>query len=199
MVQRIGFEIVNTSNNTSNIYNFNINPEEMSTSHPSRTSILPTRTATGVQDFGAGPVVYTLSGTTGWGQGTGQQKAQELIAFLTNFQNIFSDNIPDSYNFIYHNYVDGESNNVKFSPDGFTMSRSKENPLLYKYSISFVRVGDASQASAGEKTATVLGNDSSSLTDGTNKNTGEAYVNPYASTQSSSISQNNLGRLLELK
>lgn len=197
-VTRIGFEVINNDDNSSMIFDFNVNPTEMQETHGQRTVVLPTRTAVSVQDFGPAPTYYTLSGTTGWTDG--YEKMLELKTFLIEYQNYNSDNIANDYTFIYHDYTDDSSAYVKLNSNGFSFSRNAQSPLMYNYSISFVAVGDATQASQAEKTTTVLGNSASSLTDGTSGATSSSsYINPSSSTQASSIGASQLGSTLGLK
>lgn len=196
-VTRIGFEVINNDDNTSTVYDFNVNPESMQESRTQRTVVLPTRTAITVQDFGPGASYFTLSGTTGYSNGF--EKMLELKAFLLEYQNYNSDNISTDYTFIYHNYTDDDASYVKLNSDGFNITQNSQSPLMYNYSISLVSVGDATQASQAEKTDTVLGNSSSSLTDGTSSSSGSSYTNPYSTTSASTTASNELGTILETK
>ena len=193
-LQRMALEIVESGKQI-DYFAFSINPQQYTETMQSRTAMMQTRSALGVQRFGRGFRAIQISGNTGWGHGAGYDTFVRLKDFLENYVTMQSDDINNNYQLVLHNYTWQTHYLVEFQPNGITWSQDVNTPLLFNYSISLIEVGDAGQATPGETSDTILGNDKSSLSsegiltndtqatvDKSNSNT---YTNPNTSKKAS--------------
>lgn len=126
-----------------------INPEELQRDHPAR--ITTTQTLGGAYQDIAGPGVaqLTLQGTTGWRgrPGTnmdGTQYAQHLYHYIYQEYLKRVTLNPNQTELLLINGIDGYA--WKVSMDDFQMTRSRSEPLLYRYMIPMTPLQDMSGA-----------------------------------------------------
>lgn len=144
--------------NVIDTFNFTINPQNITEQTLSRTTYLNTKDWGQVQEFGLGQKTITLSGTTGWRRGAGIDDAWKLKKFLTDYQNTFPLDDSNNNEYLYFlNYTDDYQYWVTLAPNGMQFVQDVSQPLLVKYTINLIAIGDKSQASADEKNQTVVG------------------------------------------
>lgn len=131
-------------------YQFTINPQEYEFKAPNRQNLIYTKGGAFVELFGPGVKELTISGTTGFKARTkdpdhGYKKFLELKSIIEESYKETTDGneVTDFLNF--YNHTDGEA--YVTIPTQMVISRSVNQPLLYKYDLSFYilrRVGDPS-------------------------------------------------------
>lgn len=148
-------------------YYFRVNPSNYSHSEPQRATILKTKSDIVIEDFGKDLEVITFSGTTGWkkdGSGrTGADRMRQLRDYVRNYASQGGNGNRSINELTFHNFTEGESYIVHLSPDGITMERDVEQPILYNYKISLVVIRDASTPADNESVDPSLGNQNSSI------------------------------------
>ena len=132
-------------------FKFLLNPETYEQTEPSRINITHTKLGAYIESFGAGIVEISLSGVTGFKNGTnsaesGYNQFKNLRDLIKSVYDNVTDGkeITDFLNF--YNFTDNEYY-VTF-PSKFQLSRSKSQPLLYKYSIHLYclrRIGESAR------------------------------------------------------
>lgn len=141
-------------------YRFILNPETYEQSEPGRVNITSTKAGAFIETFGAGIIEITISGTTGFKNSTqraesGYEKFKELRNIIKSvYQDVVDGSeVKDYLNF--YNFTDNEY--YVTYPEKFELSRSKSQPLLYKYNIHLyvIRgIGDPEP----DTSVTVMGN-----------------------------------------
>lgn len=126
-------------------YKFLINPEDYKETFPQRATVVRTRSATVVEDYGPDLTKISFKGTTGFrvdkdGK-TGADRMFELQALLERYgisghQMDSSRNIPTELEF--YNFTDDSSYSVHLDTEGFSIERSAQRALLYDYSINLI-------------------------------------------------------------
>jgi len=145
-------------------YRFLINPEEYKETHPQRVSTFRTREATVVEDFGTDIPTIEFSGTTGFRTHRGKnglQRLKELKDIVAEHAESGSNTEPGDVNstqFIFYNNTDEESWYVHLDPAGLSISRSVQEPLLYKYSIRLVVLRRVSEPEVRDVDSAYIGN-----------------------------------------
>lgn len=126
-----------------------INPEEIQRDHPARTTT--TQTLGGAyQDIGGeGVAQVTLQGTTGWrgrpgANMDGMQYAKNLYSLIYEEWLKRAKLNPSATELMLINGIDGYA--WKVSMDDFQLTRSKSEPLLFRYMIPMTPLQDASSA-----------------------------------------------------
>lgn len=166
--KRISLHFSDTTkeNRNNDIYYFAVNPENFSYEKPQRSTLLKTKSSMIVEDFGKDVETITFSGTTGYryiakADGTytnGKQRLQELDDKIERYAKSSggSGNTPIEMRF--YNISDGYAKLVTLAPQGFKITRSKDEPLLYRYEITLYVQGDAWQTTDNAKIPPELGN-----------------------------------------
>jgi hypothetical protein len=133
-------------------FKFLLNPDSYEQTETNRMNITHTKLGAYIETFGANIVEISLSGTTGLKNNTGDsesgyRKFKELRDLIKSVY----DNVKDGQEitkFLYfYNFTDNEY--YVTYPDKFTLSRSKSQPLLYKYSIHLFcirRIGEPAKS-----------------------------------------------------
>lgn len=141
-------------------YRFLLNPETYEQSEPGKMTITQTKGGAFVEAFGAGIIEITISGTTGFKNRTqqaesGYQKFKELRNLIKSVYDDVEDGREIKDLLKFYNYTDNEY--YMTYPDKFELSRSKSQPLLYKYTIHLYvirRIGDPEP----DTSTTIIGN-----------------------------------------
>lgn len=153
-LQRVAFEL---SDGT--FYKFAINPQDMTDSYQARNNFIQAERNMFMQGYGPGLHTIQISGTTGVNRGAGFDKMVELKKVLTTQLNTgHDDTVGAGLVMKFHNFTNGESWQVEFSPEGFQFNQSVNNPLSYTYTINMVVVGAADTPTTSETSWVVLGN-----------------------------------------
>ena len=79
-------------------------------------------------------------------------------AFLQDYQNVYP--LEDSNNkvtLVFNNYTDGYSYNVELSPSGYQFNQDVSQPILVRYTITLIVLGDPGTANSQDRTNTVVG------------------------------------------
>lgn len=141
-------------------YRFLLNPETYEQSEPGKMTITQTKGGAFVEAFGAGIIEITISGTTGFKNRTqqaesGYKKFKELRNLIKSVYDDVEDGREIKDLLKFYNYTDNEY--YMTYPDKFELSRSKSQPLLYKYTIHLYvirRIGDPEP----DTSTTIIGN-----------------------------------------
>lgn len=131
-------------------FKFLINPEDYNVSEPNRVNATQTLGGFWIDAFGAGLRELSVKGTTGLTAGTSNantgidtfKELRELIRTAFSSEN----NLRTSEEITpmkFFNFTDEDYYWV--IPTNFDLSRSKSNPLLFRYDIKFYVVGDLSE------------------------------------------------------
>lgn len=169
-LQRVSLNL-RASDNTNLWYNFMINPEEYEERHPQRTSVFRTREAVVVEDFGPDIGTIQFSGTTGFrtiqeGSGGPVRNGVERLRALEDLIGRYSlsgyttepGGNPNNAELIFYNRTDGKSWYVHIDTDGFSITRSATESLLYRYSLSLLILRKASEPDERDKDSAYIGN-----------------------------------------
>lgn len=141
-------------------YKFLLNPDSYEQSEPARMNITQTKGGAFIEAFGAGIIEITMSGTTGF-KNTSEQaesgylKFKELRDLIKSVYDDVEDGSEINEYLYFYNFTDNEY--FITYPDKFELSRSKSQPLLYKYSIHLYcirRMGDPEP----DTSVTIIGN-----------------------------------------
>lgn len=158
MLDRCSFQILNQDGSENSRFDFTINPQSIQEQTENRTVYLNSKEWGTVQNYGMGQKTITLSGTTGWRHGLGIDEAWQLKAFLQSYQNVYP--LEDSNNkatLVFNNYTDGYSYNVELAPSGYQFNQDESQPILVKYTINLIAIGDPGTANQQDRTDTLVG------------------------------------------
>lgn len=133
--------IADPNNNTH--FNFVLNPQEYKVTRPHRVTAIKTMSDIVIEDFNSDIPVLTFSGHTGWDRGKGKERFDALASLLESYATRTTNYGGYSGEPLYfYNYTDDVYYRVHLHPDGYNFSRSVENPLIYKYEITFYIVSN---------------------------------------------------------
>lgn len=131
-------------------FNFGLRPEELTYQEPSRLQVQQTLGGAWADSFDRGVGTITISGTTGW-RGTSFQSGEDMFLGLreTVYQGwhdararaISEGSDPEGVQLYFTDSLDSIS--VLVAPKTFTLRRSKSSPLLMRYQIQLLVLGDA--------------------------------------------------------
>lgn len=146
----IGFTFDNLATGALNTFTLPIRPESLSRQSTSRLAVQQTLGGTGFcDDFGPGLDVINIQGTTGWRGTAGNDGAalfQQLYqAVYTNWHQARNQlrqqaQDPNQIELIFTDTLDNIIEVV--APMTFTLQRSKSSPLLSRYNIQLLVLGD---------------------------------------------------------
>lgn len=140
-------------------YRFKVNPENYKYSMPQRTTITKTKGDIVVEDYGRDVETITFSGTTGFkGTKSGKAKLDELYNAINKYAQTAGNGTRPANFITFYNMTDNKSYKVHLAPEGFSYSRSVNEPLLFRYEISLVVLGRASEPPRDSLAETELGN-----------------------------------------
>ena len=156
-LRRMAIQIRGTGINKT--YRFLVNPQEYQINFPQRSTTTKTKKATVVQDFGQDVGTIVFSGTTGRRKArqsmsesakTGAQRMEDLKTTWDDYNraNTHNGNKP-KVEMIFHNYTDNYSYVVHPMPEGLTIKRNAERPILFDYTIALYVVRDAEKPDSG--------------------------------------------------
>lgn len=155
---RVAFQVQNDDYSQDSRFDFAINPQQINEQVAARTSYLNTKDWGTVQNFGTGQRTISISGTTGWRRGLGVQDAWSLKSFLDNYMSHFPLDSADSRKWLWFlNYTDDYAYQVELTPNGYQFSQDVSQPLLVRYNIEMMVMGDQNQANASDRTSTAIG------------------------------------------
>ena len=131
-LKRIEFEFNGST------FKFLLNPDTYEQTETNRMNITHTKMGAYIETFGANIVEISISGTTGLKNNTSNSESgyKQFKALRGLIKSVY-DNVSDGQEITeflnFYNFTDNEY--YVTYPDKFTLSRSKSQPLLYKYSI----------------------------------------------------------------
>lgn len=141
-------------------YKFTLNPDAYTQTEDGRVTVTQTKGGAFVELFGAAIAEITISGTTGFKNGTGNaedgyKKFKELRDLIKKVYSNITDGkqITDNDLLWFYNYTDNEY--YKTIPDKFELSRSKSQPTLYKYDIHMYCIRRIGQSAPSTKVETI--------------------------------------------
>lgn len=157
-------------------YRFKVNPENYKYNMPQRTTITKTKNDIVVEDYGRDVETITFSGTTGFrGTVSGKMKLDQLYSAIRAYSNKAGGGTKPRELMTFYNMTDNKSYRVHLAPEGFNYSRSVNEPLLFRYEISLVVIGNAKEPPRDSLAETELGNKKPSISP--NRKTSDV-VNP---------------------
>lgn len=120
------------------VYQFAVNPESYKLKEPARFNITQTKTGAYAEAFGPGIREITISGVTGFRNGTsnpemGYRKFKEMRNIIRTMFMMNTDGKPIDKYLNFYNFTDNDY--FVCYPDTFDLDRSKNNPFLYRYNI----------------------------------------------------------------
>lgn len=157
-LDRVAFQVLNQDGSEDSRFDFSLNPQSIQESTAVRTSYQNVYEWGSLQNYGMGQKTITIGGTTGWRHGLGFDEAWKLKEFLTNYVNNFP--IGDGNNrkvLVFHNYTDNYSYRCDLEANGFSFTQDVSEPILVRYTIHLVVIGNQNVATAQDKTQTVIG------------------------------------------
>lgn len=147
------------------MYRFKVNPENYTIDSPQRTTAIKTKSDIIIEDYGKDIEVINFSGTTGFrpvreedGLKTGKQKMEQLQSRVSEYaMQGGSGNVSGSY-LQFFNFTDDSYYKVHLAPQGLKVTRSKDEPLLFRYEITLVVIGSLTEADRSAVTTEEFGN-----------------------------------------
>lgn len=167
-LKRFVIELENQNDGSIRTYRFRVNPDDYTKEIPHRTAIVKTQSRVVFEDYGSDVKTITFSGQTGL-KGrrdldgkikNGKDKLDELEKIVLDYGNTAGSGNKSSYEMFFYNLTDDESYKVHIAPQGFKVSRSKDESLLYRYEISLVIIGEAGEPSDDDIVSSNIGNSS---------------------------------------
>lgn len=126
-------------------YRFKVNPEEYTLDMPQRTSVIKTKSDIVVEDYGKDIETITFSGTTGFkpireGNRTmsGKDKMDELQNMVEKYADSGGSGNRNASPILFYNMTDNKYYKVHLAPQGLRITRSKDEPLLFRYEITLL-------------------------------------------------------------
>lgn len=148
-------------------YYFKVNPNNYNHNEPQRTTVVKTKSNVVVEDFGKDIETITFSGTTGWAKDslgrTGADRMKNLRNYVRNYASQAGNGNRSVNELTFHNFTDGESYIVHLAPEGITLERDVEQPILYNYKINLIVIRDAKLPADTESVDPELGNKDPSI------------------------------------
>ena len=144
-LERLVLQFIFPNNN--HFYYFQVNPESYKETYPQRSTAFKTRSNFVVEDFGPGPGTITFSVTTGFRRVNGRDGMQRMAQLQSDLEEFSSagsvgEGANPNRRMILYNNTDEKEFEVALSPEGYSISRSVEQPLLFKYEIELFNLGD---------------------------------------------------------
>jgi hypothetical protein len=169
-------------------FRFSINPQNYKHEHPQRTSVIKTKSKITVEDYNTDLETITFSGTTGFrkdSQGmTGEARVRKLQTLLDDYATAASDGNKAPFEMELWNFTEGVGYVTTLAPEGYTIERSVDQPLLWTYSVTLYVLRNANIPSDSDSTDSQLGNTA-----------GGSTVNPATGTNVSLASYKAVGIL----
>lgn len=133
-------------NNNNNFYYFQVNPENYEEVYPQRSTAFKTRSNFVVEDFGPGPGTISFSGTTGFQRVNGRDGAQRMLDLQRELEAFSSaggigTGASPNRRMVLYNNTDNKEFEVAISPEGYSIKRSVDEPLLYRYDLELFNLG----------------------------------------------------------
>lgn len=164
-LKRIAIQVGNDPN--TGWYRFQVNPTQYKYSKPQRVTIFKTKSNIITEDFGKDIETIQFSGTTGFrvdGRGkNGADRLKELEALIDSYANRGGNGNRSSVEMKFYNFTDDKYFIVHLAPEGMSIERSVDQPLLFTYSINLVVLREAGQPSERSQVTPQIGNVSPSI------------------------------------
>ena len=142
-------------------YVFDLNPERYEMSYPNRVNLMYTKNSAFIDLFGEGVRELSVSGITGFKGQTkdkehGFKKIQALKKLIRdNYKNVQDGKEIKDY-LMFYNHTDGEG--YVTVPIKFDVLRNVNQPLMYKYDLSFYVLRNAGDPEPQRALQTIGGN-----------------------------------------
>lgn len=140
-------------------FKFLLNPDTYEQTETNRMNITHTKMGAYIEAFGSNIVEISIVGTTGLKNNTSDSESgyNQFKALRDLIKSVY-DNVTDGQEITkflnFYNFTDNEY--YVTYPDKFVLSRSKSQPLLYKYSIHLYCIRRIGEKSREVKTVTVV-------------------------------------------
>lgn len=146
-------------------YRFKVNPENYSIERPQRTSVIKAKSDIIIEDYGKDLEVINFSGTTGFKRikengkfKNGKEKMEDLEILVNDYAQSGGDGNQQTKSMLFYNLTDEKYYKVHLAPQGLKVSRSKDEPLLFRYEITLFVLGKAFEPDRNSIADPELGN-----------------------------------------
>lgn len=147
----------NSSGSDLRLLTLPITPEEISIIRPSRQAVTQTLTSAYQDHLGSGIVSVNVRGHTGWrdlgsvnrsdlGSGTGYEVIKNLRDLLGDYDNRVARGDPSTVRLLLMLNLPNGWEMFRVSKNGASFSRSRQQPLLYRYELQFIVLEDMNAA-----------------------------------------------------
>lgn len=177
-------------------YRFKVNPENYTYEKPQRSTILKTKSDIVVEDYGKDIEVINFSGTTGFrsikeGNKTknGKDKLDDLVKLVDKYAKSGGSGNRQQKNIIFYNMTDGVYKKVHLAPQGIKIARSVNEPLLFRYDITLMVLGEAFEPDRNSISDPEFGN----LTPSNEQSLQDKILDMFAPAQEARKEINNAG------
>lgn len=148
-------------------YRFQVNPTQYKYSKPHRVTIFKTKSNIITEDFGKDIETIQFSGTTGFRKDSrglnGADRLKELSDLIDNYANQGGNGNRPKVEMKFYNFTDDQYFVVHLAPEGLTIERSAEQPLLFTYTLSLVVLRNAGEPSERDQVNPEIGNKNPSV------------------------------------
>lgn len=156
-LRKIAFQI------GSKIFRFAINPDSYTHSKPHRATAVKTKSRIVIEDFQSDIPVITIKGTTGFNPtgraaDRGIAKIKEMKKFLEDYAKMGGNGNTAAEDFYFLNFTNDEYYVVHLSPEGVNYIQDANQPLLYRYEITFTVLRKAGEPSDESIVSPEIGN-----------------------------------------
>ncbi|AKC05129.1 hypothetical protein [Enterococcus phage vB_EfaH_149] len=164
-LKRIAIQVGNDPNK--GWYRFQVNPTQYKYNKPHRVTIFKTKSNIITEDFGKDIETIQFSGTTGFRVDSrgknGADRLKELEEIIDNYAKQGGNGNRSSVEMKFYNFTDDKYFVVHLAPEGLSIERSAEQPLLFNYTLSLVVLREAGQPSERAQVSPQIGNVSPSI------------------------------------
>lgn len=150
-------------------YRFQVNPTQYKYSKPHRVTIFKTKSNIITEDFGKDIETIQFSGTTGFRKDSrgmnGADRLRELSNLIDDYANKGGNGNRPKVEMKFYNFTDDQYFVVHLAPEGLTIERSAEQPLLFTYTLSLVVLRKAGEPAERDQVNPEIGNKNPSVGD----------------------------------
>lgn len=143
-------------------FRFAVNPAQYKHSKPQRVTIFKTKSNIITEDFGKDIETIQFNGTTGFkrdaGGFNGAQRLNQLRTLIDSYAEMGGNGNRSKDELRFYNFTDDQYFVVHLAPEGLSIERSVDQPLLYTYSISLVVLRYAGEPAERDKANPEIGN-----------------------------------------
>lgn len=170
-------------------FRFAINPENYVHRKPHRATAIKTKSRIVIEDFQSDIPTISIRGTTGFNptgraKDRGIAKIKEMKQFLERYAEMGGNGGLPPEDFYFHNFTNDESFVIHLSPDGVEFTQDANEPLLFRYEITFNVLRKANQPAEDDIVDPEIGNRFPSIPKGPGGPRDPFPMNPHGPTPS---------------